>query len=184
MTLKIGRLLAILLLPLLMSCPGGGPLITTYARIVIDTYEPQGGLPMYIPADTFLTLYGLKNSIWEVAASDDDGNQDIGQAGSSRIELFDVAPGQYFLKVTKGPTSPAGTIGPYAVRVLSVDVGAALPGYPPAFDVPSDPYENMDAPEAAPPLSITPVSIKLGTDDFGRILDTADDVDWLEITLP
>ncbi len=154
---------------------GGGK----YARIVIDTYEPHGGLPLYIPADTYLALYDASGKL---LATNDDGNTDPGQNGSSRIDIADLGSGQYYLRVTKGPTS--SNIGAYAVRALSVNVGAALPGYPAAFDVTSDPYENQDAPEAAPPLSITPVSIPLGTDNLGRILGTASDVDWFQVVLP
>jgi hypothetical protein len=186
------KLLSILLFLLLLtacsnSLPSGpdpSP-ATTYARIVIDTYEPHGGFPAAFAADTYLTLYGLKNGNWEVLAEDDDSNLDSDQGGSSRMEILDMVSGQYFLKVTKGPTSPADTIGPYAVRVLSLEVGAFVTSaYPASFDVLSDEYEKMDAPEATPPLSVSPVSVDLGVDNLGRVLDSKTDIDWLEITLP
>jgi len=158
--------------------PGDG----TYARIVIDTYEPHGGFPNAFPADTFLTLYGLKDGLWEELTTDDDGNTDSGQTDSSRIDIRDLGGGQYFLKVTLGPKS--NNTGAYAVRALSVDVGAGLPAYPAAFDIASDPYENRDAPEEMPPLSIAPVGIKLGVNNLGRILDPAADVDWILVELP
>ena len=154
----------------------------TYSRVVFETYEPNGGFPFAFPADTYLTLYGLKDGLYQALASDDDGNTIEGQSGGSRIDLTSLKSGQYFLKVTRGFGS--GDIGAYAVRVLAVDVGAVLPAYPVPFTVLSDPYEKFDAPEAVPPLSLTPVSVKLGTDNLGRMLDSVEDVDWILVELP
>jgi hypothetical protein len=148
-----------------------------YARLVIDTYEPHRSLPPYAAADTYLALYDAAGNL---LAENNDGNTDLGQGGSSRIEVFGANSGRYFLKVTKG----TDRIGPYAVRVLSLAVGAALPLYPDAFDILSDPYENKDAPEAVPPLSLMPAGIRVGTNNFGRILDPATDVDWILLDLP
>jgi hypothetical protein len=184
MSASLGKLLTILLfLPLLTSCPSSGPApITTYARIVIDTYEPRGGLPGNVPADTYLTLYDASGN---QLASDDQGNTDSGQNGSSRIDyILGLTLGTYYLKVTKGSTNATG---PYAVRFLWVDVGSALPvpPYDPLYlPIDPDPYEFMDAPETTPPLSIAPVSVNLGVDNFGRILDPTNDVDWLKLVLP
>jgi hypothetical protein len=162
--------------------PDGGE---TPAQIVIDTYEPRGGLVMYVPADTYLTLYlGQDQDGNWLTAEDNNGNIDSGQNGSSRLYLDGLQPGQYFLKVTKGSTK---AIGPYAVRVLSVADGAGLPAYPTFptdFDFSIDPYENMDAPEEIPPLSKTPVSVKVGVNNLFRILDSVDDVDWILVEIP
>jgi hypothetical protein len=169
---------------------------SAYPRIVIDTYEPHGGTPNdYFPADTYLDLYDASGNL---LTGDNDGNKDGGQGGSSRIEIFDMAPGQYFLKVT-WYQSEYINLGPYAVRVLSVDVNATtLPDYPAFpddfydglpedFDFLSDPYEepfNTD-PDKTPPLSFTPAaSVKVGVDNLFRILDSETDVDWILVDLP
>jgi hypothetical protein len=188
MTARISKLLAILcFLLLLTSCPSDGPgPVITYPRIIIDTYEPHGGFPAGFPADTYLDLYDASGNH---LAEDDNGNTDPNQTDSSRIDstkfpalAAGLTSGTYYLKVKLGDSSK--TTGPYAVRFLSVDVAAELPAYPTAFDITVDTYESMDAPEVAPPLSITPVNINLGKDNLGRILEPASDVDWLKLTLP
>jgi len=185
MAAKIGKRLTtlplLIFLPLFLSCSVEGPApVTTYERIVIDTYEPHGGFPAGFPADTYLGLYDASGNL---LAADDDGNTDSGQSGSSRIDyITGLTSGTYYIKVTLGFSSL--TLGAYAVRVLSLTPAEAIPAYPPDFDITIDLYESMDAPETELPLSITPASIDVGTDDFGRILDPAADVDWLRFTLP
>ncbi len=185
MSTEIGkrlRILPVLLSSLLvMSCENNGPIPpTTYERILIDTYQPQGGLPLNIPADTYLSLFNASGSL---LAADDDGNTDSGQNGSSRIDdTSGLTSGTYYIKITKGPGS--ANIGAYAVRLLSLALADPIPAYPASFDVTSDPYEGQDAPEAAPPVTVTPMSMPLGTDNLGRILGTVSDVDWLYFVLP
>jgi len=190
MAAEYGKWLATLPLLLFLSCTVDGPVpVTTYERILIDTYEPQGGLPIAFVTDTYLSLYDASGNLLD---EDDNGNTDTttspdtDQADSSRIDYTTgLNSGTYYIKVSIGGS--AQTIGTYALRVLSLSLVEAIPipVYPVTVDVSSEAdYELLDAPEAAPPLSVTPVSIALETNNFGRILDSTSDLDWLMFTLP
>ena len=76
------------------------------------------------------------------------------------------------------------------MRVLALTSDSIpIPVYPVSVDFSKEAdYELLDAPEEVPPF--TPLSertvsiIELGTDNFGRILHSAEDVDWIQVYLP
>ena len=201
MAAENGKWLAILPLLFLLfflSCSVDGP-PASYERILIDTYEPNGGFPLGgFPADTYLSLYDSSGSLLD---EDDNSNTDkttdpetgetlTDQTDSSRIDYTDgLSSGTYYIKVTIGSSSQ--TTGNFALRVLALTLSDSIPipVYPVSVDFSKEAdYELLDAPEEVPPFTPlserTVSSIALGTDDFGRILDSAGDVDWLVFVLP
>jgi hypothetical protein len=167
---------------------GGG---ATYARIVVQTYEPDGGtLGSHPPADTYLWLY---DALGNLKASNDDGDPNVigsTQSGSSLIDYKEgLAPGTYYIKVTNGlALSAPNSLGQYAVRVFALTSTQGIPGYPEPDNIilENDPYEPDDTLGAAPPLSEDPKAVIKPNDTAGamRVLNPAIDVDWIMVDLP
>jgi hypothetical protein len=159
-------LLMLLLLVILTAC-NGETSPNTYARIVIESYHPEGALePSW---DTFLELYTEDGGL---LADDDNGNL------FAKIDYqLGLISGFYYIRVS----SKAGAMGPYAIRVVEDDAEA----FAPDFTVASDDYEGDDPSSDSFPLDGDPVVITLGSANrVGRYLDASDDVDWLQFSLP
>ena len=162
--------LACLILLAACSNPATGPIY--YPRIYIETYHPTEPITG-ADTETRITLY------------DGSGNQ-LGQAvQATAFAVLDYLGGLYsgtfYIEVDSGP-GPFGNIGPYAIRVLSLNLGESLPGYI-SFGSTNDPdtYEDDDASVLNIPTS--PVSISLGG-ALNRYLDSIADPDWMVLVLP
>jgi hypothetical protein len=167
------------------------PGITTYERIVIDTYSPNNALT----ADTYVDLFDSNgdpdtDDPWsgddtgDAIAWADDGNLDY--ASMARIDYTGgLTSGTYYIRVRGGTFDVSDY---YAIRALSLNIGDGLPGYIfPGLDASPDSYEDDDDPGSNwIPLSYVPLQLG-NANNLSRSIDYAlsvSDVDWFELVLP
>jgi hypothetical protein len=174
-----------------VSCSSPSAPLTTYERIVVETYPAILGNT----TETYIDLFG---SAGDPDADDPWTGDDTGDAlayasGGAPIDhasysLIDytggLTSGTYYVRV-RGKTE--GVTGPYVLRVLSLSLGEPVPAYvyPGVFANP-DPYETDDNPPSGGKPT-DPVPIDLGSDNgINRWLDydTEGDVDWFQLVLP
>jgi LruC domain-containing protein len=179
-----------------------------YGRIVIDTYSPNGSYT----ADTYIDLFdrngdpdaddpwtGTDTGPGQALASADSGNPTWPMM--ARIDYTGgMQPGgTYYIRV-RGATETVDD--PYAIRVLSLNAGGALPEYIPLTPVLGpDSGENDDpvvfgpdtGEENAPTgwVPTNPVKISLGNaNSLSRSIDNPSglpgdgDIDWFILVLP
>jgi hypothetical protein len=167
-----------------------------YKRIVIDTYSPNGSFT----ADTYIDLFGeggdpdaddpwTKDDTGDAIAYADSGNPDF--PTMARIDYTGgLAPGTYYIRV-RGAKEAVDDY--YAIRVVSLESGEALPHYDFSQPLASRPdLVDSVAPGDDDPQSggvpLNPVPIALG-ETISRSLDydyTSEkgDIDWFVLVLP
>jgi hypothetical protein len=183
----------------LLGCSDPGNTPITYERIVIDTYSPNGSYT----ADTYIDLFDengdpdaddpwSSDDTGEALASADSGNPDWPMM--ARIDYTgDLKPGDIYYIRVRGATETVDD--PYAIRVLSLNVGDSLPGYVFLTPVvpPDDPDsgENDDDPVSTGGVPTNPVPIQLGNaNSLSRSIDNPSglpgdgDIDWFKLVLP
>ena len=183
--------LALLASLALLSCSSpSAP--TTYERIVIETFSPDGS----VTADTYIDLFDSNgdpdaddpwtgNDTADAIAYDDDGNDSL-FTGMSRVDYSGgLASGTYYIRV-RGRTISYGIDDFYAIRVLSLQLGDSIPAYPTlAFAAKPDSEEVDDNPTSGG-IPGNPVSIDTST-PLSRTLysnGTDPEIDWFELVLP
>jgi len=180
----------------LLGCSDPGNTPITYERIVIDTYSPNGSYT----ADTYIDLFDengdpdaddpwSSDDTGEALASADSGNPDWPMM--ARIDYTgDLKPGDIYYIRVRGATETVDD--PYAIRVLSLNVGDSLPGYVSLSPVIGlDGYEDDDDPVSTGGVPTNPVPIQLGnSNSLSRSIDNPSglpgdgDIDWFKLVLP
>lgn len=185
----------VLMLALLLTACSNPSTPTTYERIVIDTYSPNGAL--FGP--TYLDLFDSDgdpdsgDDFWvgddagDVIASDDNSHPTY--TNMARIDYTGgLTSGTYYIRV-RGDSKTINDF--YAIRVLSLNIGDGLPSYNfPGLDDRPDSYEDDDDP-ASNWIPLKYIDIQLGdANALSRSIDNlsatpADaDVDWFKLVLP
>jgi hypothetical protein len=172
----LAGLLFLLVAVFFSSCPtADGP---AYTRIVIETYNPDG----IGKANTDTTL-----RFYDTSGNQLDLNDNVGDIGSNpfypyaRIDhTAGLEPGTYYIRINSDAANP----GPYMLRVLSLNVGEALPAY--AFPGPTAGEAPPDGDDTAVGnVPVAPVDISLGSaSGLNRWIDPGTDVDWCKLVLP
>ena len=179
-----------------IACPNQGSGITTYERIVIDTYSPNDASF----ANTYIDLFDSNgdpdaDDPWvgddtsEAIASDDDSNPNY--TDMARIDYTGgLISGTYYIRV-RGEFDNVDDC--YEIRVLSLNILDLLPPYD--FTMLLD---RPDAVDSVPPgdddpvssggVPTNPVTIQLGNANrLSRSIDyefSVPDIDWFKLVLP
>ncbi|MBA7567832.1 hypothetical protein ES708_09550 [subsurface metagenome] len=174
----------------ILSCSNREP--TTYERIVIDTFYPDGASFV----DTYIDLfdnngdpdvdYPWTDDVGESIASDDNGNTD--QTFMSRIDYTGgLQSGTYYIRVR---ANVEATTGPYAIRVLSLLIGESLPAYAlPGSLAPEPDADEDDDDQDSNWIMIKSILIQVGNANrLNRSIDydlgnSKGDVDWFKLVL-